>query len=254
MPGPKRPTAPKTSDLDALFGSSLDSGQPVAAPKAPETPPVVAEQLPVKPTATPLSSAPDKKKKSQQRKKPVSEGGEPSEHVKVKYRKFINAYLKDPTNKSAAYRKAYPACSPTSSHSAGGQLLRHPWVVAEIARRTKDVERHADVTVGKILAGVAAMAEFDVRKLYGPVCGSDGEPVRDPETGQVRMRRLEPWELDDDTARALDGLKIRDTMFGQSIEYKAGGKLGSHELLMRYKGMLDEPEKPPIVANIQINF
>lgn len=101
----------------------------------------------------------------------------------------------------------------------------------------------SEVSTQEIVLGLKRIATFDVRRLY----------IKDRESGEMRER--EPWELDDRTALAIDQLTIeRTAMGGKKIKWKGAGKVGAWDLLARYKGMLKEPERPPIVANIQINF
>lgn len=139
--------------------------------------------------------------------------------------------------------KVYCEASPSTAETEAGRLLRHPWVAARIYERMRKIAEKSDITAAEIVTGLKRIATFDVRRLY----------KRDRDTGEMRLK--DPWELDDVTAAAIDSLEIEELPKGrQKTKYKAASRIGAIEILSYFKGMLKEPERPPIVANIQINL
>lgn len=166
-----------------------------------------------------------------------------SKAVLARYRKFITAFVKAPHDPGAAYMAAYRDSSRTSAEKNASRLMADEWVAAQIDVRMRKALEKSQVSIDEIVCGIKQITKFDVRCLY----------KRDRETGKWRQR--EPWELDTATAMAIESLQIEELPAGRrKTKYKSAGKVSAYELLAKYKGMLKEPERPPIVANIQINF
>lgn len=169
-----------------------------------------------------------------------------SKTVRRRYTAFVTAYIANmalPCPHGRAYRVISPNAAWVTCVQSGGELAKQPWVAARIAERMQRIAEKTDVSAAEIITGIKRIATFDVRRLY----------IRDADTKQWRQR--EPWEIDDRTAAALDELTVTELPKGRrKIKWKGAGKGKAWEMLAQVKGLLREPERPPIVANIQINF
>jgi hypothetical protein len=167
-----------------------------------------------------------------------------SRAVRARYLRFIEAFVADPAQPARrAYMKIYRDASPATADREASRILKHPWVQAEIDKRLAKILARSEVSARDIVERLKAIAEFDVRRLY----------KLDRASGKWRMR--EPHELDDVTARAIESIEIVERPNGvRKVKIKPASKVAALEILARHKGMLKEPERPPIIAEININF
>lgn len=169
---------------------------------------------------------------------------------------FVDALLRSPVlDRGVAHRKALAAVGRTpranqNHNRAGLEMLRHPTVQAEIARRRARIEAASDAQVVQLEQRLARIALGDIRGIV------------DPKTGTERPLH----ELDDDTAAMLAGVETEDYVRGKGEDaergtrrtYKLLDPLAATRLLMQRRGIgAERGEGGPsggIVANIQINI
>lgn len=132
---------------------------------------------------------------------------------------------------AAAYREAYPksrAWKDASVWDQASKLAANP----EVRQRVEDLKAKAaaanEVTVERVVAELARLAFFDVRRLVN----EDGSP-----------RKL--TELDDDTARAVAGLDVvrignADAGVGEVLKFKLADKGANLERLGRHLAMFKD--------------
>jgi phage terminase small subunit len=156
---------------------------------------------------------------------------------------FVSEFLVDGNATAAARAAGYSA---KTAKAIGSENLAKPAIAAAIAEaRAKRFARN-DITAERILAELACVAFFDVRKALNP----DGT-----------MKPLS--EIDDDTAAAIAGLdlaEIRDsegTPIGVLKRIKIADKLVALDKLARNLGLLQDKIKlvgdaeSPIMVMIQ---
>lgn len=134
-------------------------------------------------------------------------------------------------NQSDAYRHAYPKSRKWVGNSVWNRaslLMNNEKVRARIADLARSAGEANGITVERTLREVARLAYLDPRKLFNP----DGTP--------------KPiHELDDDTAAAIGGLEVVETVTedggktARVSRYKLTNKEASLEKLMRHLGQYE---------------
>jgi phage terminase small subunit len=107
-----------------------------------------------------------------------------------KHQVFVAEYLVSLDATSAAIKAGY---SQKSAQSLGCQLLKHPKVSAEIAKKTGKRLNRLEITADLVLQELAKLAFLDPRKFYR----EDGSLKSIP-------------ELDDESAAALAGMEVEE--------------------------------------------
>ncbi len=142
-----------------------------------------------------------------------------------KQENFCLAYL-ETGNASEAYRRAYCAekMKPETINRMGKAMIDDPKIAARIAELRKPVVEKVQIGLERVLQELFRLSTFDPRKLLN----DDGTP-----------KPLN--ELDDDTAAAIGGMKIR-TFKGEDgdsavvTEYKLPDKGANLDRLMKHLG------------------
>lgn len=157
----------------------------------------------------------------------------PREATKAKYREFADLYRGGPeelrSNAKACYKHLHPGASPKVCEAQGARILSHPYTQAYLQEKTDAVAESADITQERVLKEVARIGLFDPRKLFT----NSGHPIP-------------IQDLDDDTAAAISGLKVRQIPFGEDgelatiTEYKITDKNSALEKLMKYLGAYEK--------------
>jgi hypothetical protein len=124
---------------------------------------------------------------------------------------------------------AQPGATPRTAAKAAGlnKAPSRPVVKDAVRRLVQAKLKQADLTVERVVLEIGRVALFDVRRLYD-------------EDGQL----LHVADLDEDTARALSGVKVDDLwdsneeghryIKGQRYEYKTN-KINALDMLMKYQ-------------------
>ena len=108
-------------------------------------------------------------------------------------RMFADEYLID-RNGTQSYLKAYPNVKKeAAARTNASKLLTNANVAAYVEAHLEEISKKAAMTVEQILIEESRIASSDIRKLF------DGEFVL-----------ISPGELDEDTARAIAGVEIRE--------------------------------------------
>ncbi|MDF0750289.1 terminase small subunit [Marinobacter sp. 71-i] len=161
----------------------------------------------------------------------------PRESTKAKMREFADLYRGGPEklrgNSAACYGHLHPKAALATCKVWGSEYLNHPYTQAILKERTNAVAEAADITQDRVLREVARIGLFDGRKLFR----ADGNPIP-------------IHELDDDTAAAIAGVKVRREMSHEGdeelstvIEYKIADKNSALEKLMKYLGAYEKDNK-----------
>lgn len=142
---------------------------------------------------------------------------------------FLDAYLSDPLRNGAeaARRAGY---AEQSAHDAATRILGKPAVQAVIrefeATELARIRQRTGVHLEPVLRSIAAAAFADVRKLFN----DDGSPKA-------------VHELDDDTARCIEGIEVleqfegsgEDRVFvGYVKKYKLARRAPAQDMLMKH--------------------
>lgn len=134
--------------------------------------------------------------------------------LKLKYRKFVDAYFLENGCAAKAFRRLYP--NRKRPDCAAWKLLQLPEIRAAIQERSDFELQERGLTVHRLRSMLFQQATFDVRKLY-----RDGRLLQIP-------------ELDDDTAAALGGVEVFDTNEGRVRKYSAESKQRAQLELLRF--------------------
>lgn len=142
---------------------------------------------------------------------------------------FVSEILIDGNASAAARRAGY---SERTARQIGDENLSKPDIAEAIAKaQAKRLERN-EITAERVLAELARVAFFDVRKLLNP----DGT-----------MKPLD--QLDDDTAAAIAGLDLAEICdaegapIGVLKKIKIADKLTALDKLARHLGLLQDKVK-----------
>jgi phage terminase small subunit len=144
--------------------------------------------------------------------------------------RFVEEYLID-LNATQAYLRAGYRVKLTSARVQACRLLADPSVAEAIQRAKHKRAERTEITQDRVLQELARIAFFDIRKLYR-------------EDGTLKK----PTELDDETAAALVGIDIQETISGGAggdavivtRKAKVIDRTGALALAMRHLGMLKD--------------
>lgn len=164
-------------------------------------------------------------------------GVNPRESTKAKLREFADLYRGGPDELRGKPGRCYLHMNPTASkkgaEARASEWLNHWYTQEYLATKTEQVSEQADITQERVLREIGRIGFFDARKLL------DGEG-----------RPIPIHDLDDDTAAAIAGLKVRtvfdegkDGQMATITEYKLADKNTSLEKLMRYLGAYEKDNK-----------
>jgi phage terminase small subunit len=134
-------------------------------------------------------------------------------------------------SQSAAYREAFPrslAWQPDTVWRRASELAADGEVRGRVAELQARAAKANEVTVERVVAELARLAFFDVRRLVG----EDGSP-----------RKL--TELDEDTARAIAGVDVArvgndEIGVGEVLKFKLADKGANLERLGRHLAMFKD--------------
>lgn len=142
--------------------------------------------------------------------------------------RFVSEYLIDLNATQAAIRAGY---SKKTAEWIGPQLLTKTHVAEAVAKQRKSREARTAVTADRVLLEAARLALFDPRKLFN-------------EDGSTKAIN----ELDDDTAAAIAGIKVRRISGEEGeecsiIEYKVADKNSALEKLFKHHGLYERDNR-----------
>ena len=146
-----------------------------------------------------------------------------------KQKRFVSEYLVDLNATRAAERAGY------KDPNIGRQLITKHNVSDAIQKAMLKRERRAEITQDMVIAELAKLGFFDIRKLFD----KDGKP-------------LDISKLDGDTAAALVGLDVQDVVDGDGNyagfikKYKMADKIKALELLGKHLGAFEPQNKQQI--------
>lgn len=162
-------------------------------------------------------------------------------------RRFVHAYILDPTNKSAAARAA--GYSEKTCAAKGSTLSSHPAVAAAIAIGMNNRAERTQITQDRILHELGIIGFSDVTAF-----------LVDPETGVVELAPGVP----DYMLRAISSIKRKSKTYFEDdgtpvreveVEIKLWNKVEVLKLLMQHNNMLKPGENGgnTTINNVQIN-
>jgi len=159
----------------------------------------------------------------------------------LKQENFCLAYI-ETGNASEAYRRAYDVSKmkPASINRMAKDVIDNINISSRIAELRKPILDKHNITQERVIAELSKIAFFDIRKLVD----ADGNPV------PINL-------LDDDSAAAINGLKVRrektsievkddgaektdETTASDVMEYKISDKNTALTLAMRHLGILND--------------
>ena len=175
-------------------------------------------------------------------------------------KRFCDEYLID-LNATRAYKVAYSNCKKDdSARKAGSRLLTNVDVQNYISEKIKEREQRTEITQDMIIKELAKIALFNIKDIYN-------------ENGTLKK----VTELDDDTAKAISGVKIQQKAGAmkisidpegkdeeipiehipeQTVEFKTNDKTKALELLGKHLGMFKENvnlnQDKPFEVNINV--
>lgn len=137
-----------------------------------------------------------------------------------------------------------------SADVKASNLLKKDYICQRIQWLQENRARKADFTELKLLRELKRIALFDIRNLYD-------------ESGGLKP----PKEWDADTAAAVSAVDVEKLFgvgedgkkghIGYTVKVKTSDKIAAIDKLMRYFNMLEAPEDPKTVVNVenqQVNF
>ena len=159
-------------------------------------------------------------------------------------KRFCNEYLID-FNATRAYKVAYKRCkSELTARTNASKLLTNTNIQKYISEKQKEIEKRTEITQDKIIQELAKIALFNIKDIYN-------------ENGTLKKIT----ELDDDTAKAISGVKILQKAGAmkisinpegkdeevpiehipeQTVEFKTNDKVKALELLGKHLGMFND--------------
>lgn len=173
-------------------------------------------------------------------------------------KRFCDEYLID-FNATRAYKAAYKSCRKDETANVNGsRLLRNAKVKEYIAEKQQEIQERNKITQDTIIQELAKIALFNIKDIYN-------------ENGTLKK----VTELDDDTAKAISGVKIlqkagamkislngrnEEVPIGhipeQTVEFKTNDKTKALELLGKHLGMFKDnvnlTQDKPFEVNINI--
>lgn len=173
-------------------------------------------------------------------------------------KRFCDEYLID-FNATRAYKTAYKSCkSDLTARTNASKLLTNTNIQKYISEKQKEIEKRTEITQDKIIQELAKIALFNIKDIYN-------------ENGTLKKIT----ELDDDTAKAISGVKILQKAGAmkislsktndeiplehipeQTVEFKTNDKTRALELLGKHLGMFKEnvnlTQDKPFEVNINV--
>jgi phage terminase small subunit len=122
-------------------------------------------------------------------------------------KRFCDEYLID-LNATRAYKVAYPNCKKDETARANSsRLLTKANIQEYIAICQEEREKRTEITQDMIIKELAKIAFFNIKDIY-----NENDTLK------------KVTELDDDTAKAISGVKIQQKAGAMKIEFTAEGK------------------------------
>ena len=155
-------------------------------------------------------------------------------------KRFCDEYLID-FNATRAYKAAYKSCrKDETAYVNGSKLLRNTKVQEYIAEKQQEMQERNKITQDTIIQELAKIALFNIKDIYN-------------EDGTLKK----VTELDDDTAKAISGVKILQKAGAMKIILsKTNDKTKALELLGKHLGMFKEnvnlTQDKPFEVNINV--
>lgn len=155
-------------------------------------------------------------------------------------KRFCDEYLID-FNATRAYKAAYKSCRKDETANVNGsKLLRKTKVQEYIAEKQQEMQERNKITQDTIIQELAKIALFNIKDIYN-------------EDGTLKK----VTELDDDTAKAISGVKILQKAGAMKIILsKTNDKTKALELLGKHLGMFKEnvnlTQDKPFEVNINV--
>ena len=155
-------------------------------------------------------------------------------------KRFCDEYLID-FNATRAYKAAYKSCRKDETANVNGsKLLRNTKVKEYIAEKQQEMQERNKITQDTIIQELAKIALFNIKDIYN-------------EDGTLKK----VTELDDDTAKAISGVKILQKAGAMKIILsKTNDKTKALELLGKHLGMFKEnvnlTQDKPFEVNINV--
>ena len=155
-------------------------------------------------------------------------------------KRFCDEYLID-FNATRAYKAAYKSCRKDETANVNGsKLLRNTKVQEYIAEKQQEMQERNKITQDTIMQELAKIALFNIKDIYN-------------EDGTLKK----VTELDDDTAKAISGVKILQKAGAMKIILsKTNDKTKALELLGKHLGMFKEnvnlTQDKPFEVNINV--
>jgi len=155
-------------------------------------------------------------------------------------KRFCDEYLID-FNATRAYKAAYKSCRKDETANVNGsKLLRNTKVQEYIAEKQQEMQERNKITQDTIIQELAKIALFNIKDIYN-------------EDGTLKK----VTELDDDTAKAISGVKILQKAGAMKIILsKTNDKTKALELLGKHLGMFKEnvnlTQDKPFEVNINV--
>ena len=176
----------------------------------------------------------------------------PEEFLKLppKRRDFVREYLIDKNGTQAAIRAKY---APNSAQEQASRMLSCDMVQAAIAaieaKTDQVVLDKLTITKEKVLTRLMQGKTFDVRRLYKQI-----ETNKFDDDGNQIFKTVlkQPYELDDDTAMAVVGVRFdKDT--GVLVEYKTMDVKGCAELIGKHLKLWNEVGSKENPVNLKVS-
>lgn len=155
-------------------------------------------------------------------------------------KRFCDEYLID-FNATRAYKAAYKSCRKDETANVNGsKLLRNTKVQEYIAEKQQEMQERNKITQDTIIQELTKIALFNIKDIYN-------------EDGTLKK----VTELDDDTAKAISGVKILQKAGAMKIILsKTNDKTKALELLGKHLGMFKEnvnlTQDKPFEVNINV--
>ena len=155
-------------------------------------------------------------------------------------KRFCDEYLID-FNATRDYKAAYKSCRKDETANVNGsKLLRNTKVQEYIAEKQQEMQERNKITQDTIIQELAKIALFNIKDIYN-------------EDGTLKK----VTELDDDTAKAISGVKILQKAGAMKIILsKTNDKTKALELLGKHLGMFKEnvnlTQDKPFEVNINV--
>jgi phage terminase small subunit len=146
---------------------------------------------------------------------------------------FVEHYIANGRNATEAAKAS--GYSPRTAYAAGARLLKYVEIAKAIEQRGSEALDQAKLTADEVLTSQARAVNFDPRKLCRP-------------DGSFKL----PHELDDDTALALNAVKMKPIVVGSGekakviayeIEYKACDRNAARDQAAKNHGLYDKDNR-----------